>query len=232
MRTITPKPFVVYEYGELSEDAKKQALSNLWRQEYEAGNPWIDEWSRTLHELENLFDIAVDFDSYNRHSISWRKWDCKEFGDEILGLRGPRAMAYLWNNYRRDISPGKYYGKSVPNENDKEHPVGLRHVKRYSKCTSESYNCPLTGVCYDNDALDPIWCFLDGKDVEKKNKTIRDTFKYRFENWTVKDLIEDCVDSLCEAWENEEEYRLSDEGLEETIRGNKWEFCEDGTLYG
>lgn len=231
MRTVTPKPFNVYEFDELSDEAKQKAIRGQRDFEIQTENPWLDEWGKTMHKIEDLFDISVDFDSYNRHSISWRKWWNKDYGEEALALTGNRALSFLWNNYGRDICPGKYYGKLVPCPKSTEHPVGLRHVKRYSKCTPESFNCPLTGVCYDNDALAPVWNFLEGKSPDEKPMVIQHQFKYRFENWTVKDIIEDCVDSLCDAWDKEEEYRLSDEGLVESIKGNGYEYYDDGTLY-
>ncbi len=226
MRTITPKPFNVYEFDELSDEAKQKAINGQRDFELQTENPWADEWRDTLHEIEKLFDIEVDFDSYNRHSISWRKWWNKEYGEEMLNLSGNRALSFLWNNYGRDIYKGKYYSCHDRWENGKYH-----YVSRRSKCTLVSGDCPLTGVCYDNDALDPMWNFLEGKSPDEKPMVIQHQFKYRFENWTVKDIIEDCVDSLCDAWEREEEYRLSDEGLVESIESNGYEYYEDGTLY-
>lgn len=226
MRTVTPKPFNVYEFDELSDEAKQKAIKGQRDCEMQTENPWGDEWRNTLHKIEELFDIEVDFDSYNRHSISWRKWWNKEYGEETLNLSGNRALSFLWNNYGRDIYKGKYYSCHDRWENGKYH-----YVSRRSKCTLVSGDCPLTGVCYDNDALDPLWNFLEGKNPDEKPMVIQHQFKYRFENWTVKDIIEDCVDSLCDAWEREEEYRLSDEGLIESIKSNDYEYYEDGTLY-
>lgn len=226
MRTVTPKPFNVYEFDELSDEAKQKAIKGQRDFELQTENPWADEWRDTLHKIEELFDIEVDFDSYNRHSISWRKWWSKEYGEEMLSLSGNRALSFLWNNYGRDIYKGKYYFCHDRWENGKYH-----YVSRRSKCTLVSGDRPLTGVCYDNDALDPLWNFLEGKSPDEKPMVIQHQFKYRFENWTVKDIIEDCVDSLCDAWDKEEEYRLSDEGLVESIESNGYEYYEDGTLY-
>lgn len=226
MRTITPKPFNVYEFDELSDEAKQKAIKGQRDFEMEIENPWADEWSDTLHKIEELFDIEVDFDSYNQHSISWRKWWNKEYGEEMLNLSGNRALSFLWNNYGNDItSPKSYWTKFT-------YVDGRPHAKnRKSRCLRETGNCPLTGECYDNDALDPLWNFLEGKSPDEKPMVIQHQFKYRFENWTVKDIIEDCVDSLCDAWEREEQYRLSDEGLVESIKSNDYEYYEDGTLY-
>lgn len=226
MRTITPKPFNVYEFDELSDEAKQKAIKGQRDFELQTESPWADEWRNTMHKIEELFDIEVDFDSYNRHSISWRKWWNKEYGEEMLNLSGNRALSFLWNNYGNDItSPKSYWTKFT-------YIDGRQHAKnRKSKCLRETGNCPLTGVCYDNDALDPLWNFLEGKSPDEKPMVIQHQFKYRFENWTVKDIIEDCVDSLCDAWEREEEYRLSDEGLVESIESNGYEYYEDGTFY-
>jgi len=221
MRTVTPKPFNVYEFDELSDEAKQKAIKGQRDFEMEIENPWADEWRDTLHKIEELFDIEVDFDSYNQHSISWRKWWNKEYGEEMLNLSGNRALSFLWNNYGRYIYKGKYYSCHDRWENGKYH-----YVSRRSKCTLVSGDCPLTGVCYDNDALDPLWNFIEGKD-----KSSCCSRWIHFKNRSVKDIIEDCVDSLCDAWDKEEEYRLSDEGLVDSIKSNGYEYYEDGTLY-
>lgn len=231
MRTVTPKPFNVYEFDELSDEAKQKAINGQRDFELQTENPWADEWRDTLHEIEKLFDIEVDFDSYNRHSISWRKWWSKEYGEEQLNLTGNRALSFLWNNYGNDItSPKSYWTKFT-------YVDGRPHAKnRKSRCLRETGNCPLTGVCYDNDALEPLWRFLEGKDDDPKTDSRCSKFfsgfkTHIFKHRTVKDIIEDCVDSLCDAWEREEEYRLSDEGLVESIESNGYEYYDDGTLY-
>lgn len=215
MRTVTPKPFNVYEFDELSDEAKQKAIKGQRDFELQTENPWADEWRDTLHKIEELFDIEVDFDSYDRHSISWRKWWNKEYGEEMLNLSGNRALSFFWNNYGYNITSAKFYWD------------GHLHSKsRHSKYWREFGNCPLTGVCYDNDALDPLWNFLEGKDKSPYCSRL-----IHFKNRSVKDIIEDCVDSLCDSWERKEEYRLSDEGLIESIKSNGYEYYEDGTLY-
>ena len=84
----------------------------------------------------------------------------------------------------------------------------------YYSAINLEHSCVLTGVCYDEDILAPVYEFL-----EKPN------FRIDFE-----DLLNDCIYSLCHAVQSEIEYQTSDEGIEGTILANEYEFTEDGDL--
>ena len=73
--------------------------------------------------------------------------------------------------------------------------------------------CVLTGVCYDDDILQPIYEFLDNpKNIE-------------FET-----LLNDCIYSLCHSVSSEIENQNTDEYITEQIECNGYEFDEDGKM--
>lgn len=76
-----------------------------------------------------------------------------------------------------------------------------------------SGNCPFTGVCYDEDLLDPIREFM--------------ARPYKIE---LSELISDCLAILDRAVENEIDYQYSDESIIENIECNGFEFTEEGEL--
>lgn len=78
-----------------------------------------------------------------------------------------------------------------------------------------SKDCPFTGVCYDEDLLDPVRKFMDRPDLHTD----------------FQELMRDCLDSWKNASIGELEYRDTNEYIDEEIRGNKYEFFEDGTRY-
>lgn len=78
-------------------------------------------------------------------------------------------------------------------------------------------DCPFTGVCYDEDFLDPLRQFL-------KKPTVNQGYTYQ-------DLIDDCAASLLSALHNEGEYIYSDEGIKDMCLANEYEFTEDGSIY-
>jgi hypothetical protein len=214
MRTITT---TVYSYDELTEQAQEEAREQVRKSVYDSGFFWINEAMETFREFADLFDIdkwEIDFENPYRNSYRLN------LDADIRSLSGQRLATYLWNNYKSDLFKGKYYGKLVnthkdgqPIEVSKEHPARLRHVKRYSNVLID-HSCVLTGVCYDNDMLKPIYEFLecpDGRDFQ--------------------DLIEDCISSICTSVQNEIEYNLSDKGIEEEIECNNYEFDEEGNIY-
>lgn len=89
----------------------------------------------------------------------------------------------------------------------------------YSRIQKENC-CILTGMCYDDDFLKPIYDFV-----------------YNFREFpsanyqTFEDLIQYCFDSLKSSIESEIEYRESREAIEEEIQENCMEFTEDGNEF-
>lgn len=211
-RTVRTK---VYKFDELSKKAKEKAMEDyLEREDFD----WIfNEAFETVRAFAEIFDIKVSsFDFIERYRSEYRF----QMEDNILELSGQRLATYIWNNYKTQIYKGKYYGKLVDTFKDgtkipvsKEHPVGLRHVKRYSNCSIEN-SCVLTGVCYDDSILQPIYDFLD--------KPI---------NISLDRLLENCLREICKDVENEIEGQSKEDSISEHFEANEYEFTQDGKRY-
>jgi hypothetical protein len=211
MRTIELK---VYTFDELSEQAKEKARK-WYRNEIQDFDWMYDDAQCTAIEFEKHFPTS------SRASNSWLD-AYTIIGDEVEALRGQRLKTYIRNNYGHILFKGKYYGKLVnthkdgtPIEKCKEHPAGVRHVKRYSKIF-KGRNCNLTGHCYDEDMLDPLYQFLEGTN---------------YQSYSFSDLLEECYRSLEKSLKDEEEYRSEDSYIDEEIEGNNYEFNEKGEKF-
>ncbi len=159
MRTIRTK---VYQFSELSEQAKQKAIENYRNSNTEIF--WADENRESLKEFAKLFPIIVTDWSYGGRGegVSFRFTEC----GEIENLTGQRLATYLWNNYNVDIYSKKYY--SI-------HENGS-YKSRYSKIQSEPFNCPLTGYCMDNELLSEIWDFINKPDSRNFKDLLEDCF--------------------------------------------------------
>jgi hypothetical protein len=206
MKTIEVK---VYEFAELSETAKQRAIDNYLNKGYD-NQFYYDEIISSAKAVAEIFNLKFGGEYTDiRHG---------HIDDDILNLSGIRLYKYIWNNYGSELFKGKYYGKLVNTNKDgstievsKSHPAGLRHVKRYSKCTLEN-SCVLTGVCYDDDILQPVYDFL-----KKPESNV--TFTY---------LIGEIESAIQEAFSNTEDWLNSSEFVTQEIEANDYEFTEDG----
>ena len=91
-----------YSIGELSEEAKEHAY-NKWLENSEYFHHI--EARNTLNQFCEIFDVALGnwgVDAYNyfyRHSIN---------NDDVEGISGIRLAVYIWNNYAKYITKGKF----------------------------------------------------------------------------------------------------------------------------
>lgn len=213
MKTVKVK---VYSVTELTEQAQQKAYEH-WAQSNDY--PWADENRSTLNEFEKIFPIKVKNFEYGGGGSPFVNWEFQG-DDNVEELTSHRLATYLWNNYRRQIFKGKYYGRLVdtfPNGNkipvSKEHPIGQRHVLRYSKVIIEN-SCVLTGYGMDEDILQPMYKFIDKPDDRN-----------------FKDLIEDCLHSWATACDKDYDHCNSMEYFIDHAQGNDYEFTEDGERF-
>jgi hypothetical protein len=210
MKTIEVK---LYSFDELSEEAKEKAINKFRDAEYNTTPYFVDEANDSFEKFAHIF------------SVDWRNIDYEEpyrneyninMDDNILTLSGQRLATYIWNNFKKQLFKGKYY--SLWSKKDityKYYHEGYPVLKtRYSHIFLDNC-CVLTGICYDDDLLKPIYDFLD-----KPNDRID------FET-----LLNDCVYSLCHSVSMEIDYQFSDKAITETIRINEYQFTEDGGIY-
>ena len=210
----------LYSFDELSEDAKHYVCEEERKRDYNFGYTCqeddAEERIGTLDKFCELFDIDYEID-YD-HCYRFANW---HFRDDYLENNADEICGkYLWrflNRYYYKIRSRRYYGKLIPHQKDSKHPAGLEHVKRYSKIIWEEQNCPFTGMVYDCDILDKIF----------------DWYKNPDWNLSLLDLFEDCFHYYFRLWEEEDDFRMSDENIGDMISAN-WEdklYFEDGTEF-
>ena len=89
----------------------------------------------------------------------------------------------------------------------------------------------LTGVCFDNDALDPLayFCFGTYWDEDKQARLQSHVRTISADDCnTVRGILRDCVESLFKAAENDWRDQESEEYFRDFCEANEWEFTEDG----
>jgi hypothetical protein len=77
-------------------------------------------------------------------------------------------------------------------------------------------SCNLTGMCYDDDMMQPIYDFLELRTFGSTN----------FE-----DLLNSCFDAMRKTLKDEEDYMYTDEYISDEIESNEYEFTESGKLF-
>lgn len=208
MRTIEIK---VYSFDELNEEAKETALYNF--------KPCIDF---IYDDARQTILNACELLGLKTSSNSWLEPDLNCIDDNIMNLSGLRLRKYFLNNF--ELYKGKHYNVKA-NKPIKHNRVvtkgpfktGNYFVAYYSAIQKEACSI-LTGMCYDDYFLRPIYDLIAFKDKNLKNKTFED-------------VIIDCFHSLEKTLKSEEEYSYSEEGKTEEIIANDYEFLEDGSIY-
>lgn len=205
MRTIRTK---VYKFDELSKAAQQKAI-DTWRNDGVETQYYWDEAHESIKKFHEIFGTEEGRNS-------WLEVRTGHIEDAILELKGLRLHKYLINNFWEYIYKGKYYSLwSKKDISYKYYKNGYPVLKtRYSKVLFNN-SCVLTGVCHDQDLLDPIYNFIE-KFMEQSTET------------TFEDLIKECFYSLEKSLNAEDEYRNSDEAIREDIEATEYEFTSDG----
>ena len=158
--------------------------------------------------------IRSNWDDLGQHSVD----------ESMDSIRGFCKAFYLdLNDWAISIVPdrGEFIDIKVPS-GWRDNVGELADIRLY-KYLVNNYaeylkgDCPFTGVCYDENLLDPIRAFL-------KKPTVN-------QGYTWQDLVNDCANSLLECLHSEGEYIYSDEGLKDMCEANEYEFTENGSMY-
>jgi len=219
MKTIRTK---VYQFNELNEQAKQTAIENYRNSHNDDMQFSYDEAYETVKKFNDVFNI-------NEGRTSWLDYSINHIDDSILELSGLRLQKYIWNNFNKDLFKPKYLGcigdnKVIKHRMSKTHYYDMKKGARvnssnfiYSNIQKDN-SCVLTGVCYDDDMLQPIYEYLDKKDFSN------DTTNFD-------SLIGDCFYAIEKSLENEQDYRNSDSYIIEQIEENSLEFLAGGQLF-
>ena len=208
MRTIRTK---IYKFSELSKEVKEKAIENYRR----SSNNDFDysEIQESVKAVIELFNLKTG-----------RTWDdirTSHIDDSILELKGVRLYKYIINNYYDSLFTPKYIGskdrkitgKQFIFEVHKDYK-GNDYTLILSKLKRDN-SCPLTGVCYDNDILQPVYDFL----------------KMPYNTVTFEDLIREIESAITKCYRDQEEWTNSDEYIQETIEANDYEFTRNKNRY-
>lgn len=213
-RTVRTK---VYKFNELNRKAKQVAVDWYRTSDYSADDITIvyDEAHESVKAFHSTFNTTEG-------ARSWLEFRTDSIHGGIMNLKGLRLQKYIWNNYRHELYKGKYYSLWSKTEvSYKHHKEGHPVLKQRSSRVMLENSCVFTGVCWDDNLLQPIYNFLE-KYSEKA-----DYYSYMdFET-----LAKDCFESLSEALQEEEDSRNEDEYIIEEIQANEYEFTASGNRF-
>lgn len=206
MRTLN-----VFTFNELSDTAKQKAVESY--RAYRGGDDfYFSGYKASLEAFAEDVGITIKDWSYGLDGCSVRF----DLGDRegLETMTGARAYTWIVNNVK-GLRPGPRVYAVSREVNHHGFTRNERIVKRVSRVYRTEDCCNYTGVCSDEDLLQPFREFL----VKPDSRTIAD-------------LINDAIDSYCSALQADLEYHESDEFLtEELINGDTPEFFENGTIY-
>lgn len=217
MKTIT-KEIKVYEYKELSENAKEFAFEK-WQQSMQNESFFWHEAS--INSLENFlgfFNIEILDYSLGLNNLNFIKWSKGQIDQSILNLKGSRLIKYINNHVKQQ---GKYL-KCIDKDFTKYYKF-KREVKFfkesnktctffYSKIQKEYKG---TGYCFDYIFESEIKTLIE---KTKKNRSI--TFEY---------FIDSCIESFISEYEKDYEFQSSKEIFLEICNENN--YLESGEFY-
>ena len=204
MRTIETK---VYQYDELSEQAKENARNSL-RNRLSENTIDVEayDYRNTLKKIEEIFGIKVRNWSVDGYSPTYFRFDFVNLDEDI-----ENEPKFLLRYLNRDVLPCIDCRKTYYAKNHYEN-----HKKRKSRILSyPKYDFCITGAwtdCAVDDALNNI------KESIMQGKSARE-------------FVSDMLDNFFEQWNKDYEYACSDESIEEEIMGNEYEFLENGKPY-
>ena len=207
MRTIRTK---VYKFDELSTDGQQKAIDKF-RNKYSSNDTGIysDEIVESVKAFADLFNLKIgrEYSDLRTGSID----------DNILQLSNVRLYKWLINNYSSYWTNANYISKHKDGKFKNSYFYYKYDCVKYRKSritvTNNLENCPLTGVCYDTDIMQPIIDFL------KKPY-----------NCTFEDLLNDVESAISKTFNDVEKWVNSDEFIKNSITSNEDEFTQDGRM--
>lgn len=202
----------LYKFSELSEDAKQTAI-NDHRNKGCNSQFYFDEIIGSVKAVCDLFNLETGGE--------WSDLRTSLIDDAILEIKGERLYKYIINNFYNSLFSPVYIGSMDKSINGRQFIYKVRknykgepYTQIYSKLKRDN-SCTLTGICYDNYILQPVYDFLLNPD----------------KNTTFEDLINDIGTAISKTFSNTEDWVNSDEFIIEELEANQYEFTEDGEMY-
>lgn len=204
MRIIETK---VYQYDELSSEAKVNAINSLRdRLSENRIDVEADDYRNTLKEIEKIFGIKVRDWSVNGYSPTYFRFYFINLDEDMENE--PKFLLRYLNRYVLPCIDCRetYYAKNF----HKNHKIRKSRILSYPE-----YSCCITGAWTDwavDDALNNI------KESVMQRKSARE-------------FVSDMLDNFFKQWNKDCEYAYSDESIEDEIMNNEYEFLENGKPY-
>ena len=204
MRTIETK---VYQYEELSEQAKENARNSLRdRLSENRIDAEAYDYRNTLKKIEEIFGIKVRDWSVNGYSPTYFRFYFVNLDEDMENE--PKFLLRYLNRFVIPCIDTRvtYYAKNHY-ENHKKRKSRIISYQKYDFCITGAW----TDIAVD-DALNNI------KESIMQGKSARD-------------FVSDILDNFFKQWNKDCEYAYSDESIEDEIMGNGYEFLENGKPY-
>ena len=209
----------LYSFNELSNEAKETAI-NAVRNRNDNNQFYFDEIIESVKKLADVFNLK-----FGREYTDIRT---SHIDDNILQLQGLRLHKYIVNNYYNELFKAKYLksGGVIDTKKPFHRMMKQRLIEAncpnkgkysisYYSNTAKDNSCVLTGVCYDNDILQPVYDFLARPD---KTETFESLIN------SIESAIQKCFDNT-ETWLNSDEFTIDE------IEANDYEFTIDGNIF-
>ena len=204
MRTIETK---VYQYDELSSEAKENARNSLRdRLSENRIDAEAYDYRNTLKKIEEIFGIKVRDWSVNGYSPTYFRFYFVNLDEDIENE--PKFLLRYLNRFVIPCIDTRvtYYAKNHY-ENHKKRKSRILSYPKYDFCITGAW----TDIAVD-DALNNI------KESIMQGKSARE-------------FVSDMLDNFFKQWNKDCEYAYSDESIEDEIVGNGYEFLENGKPY-
>lgn len=215
MKELTIK---VFTFGELPKEAQDKIIEReRWNVMDNTMVCYRTYFNNTLEEFERITDsyvtsYEVSYEGCGFGKVRSDKLAFEEF--DLEDLNGKLLFRYISSEIMPYLIRGRFYSSSGKYDKNGKYT----YKSRRSKVLMESFDgCPLTGMCYDCDVLEPLFDYY------------RNWARPEYRDLTFRDVMERCYNSLFKAFQQEYEYWASDEAVREELSEREDYYYEDGT---
>ena len=188
MKTIEINYYTIKELKEINEVGYTNAHKK-YMEHFEFA--WVNEVTESLEKFLGLFNCQLTSWDADYKSVYYRQGDVSIYNEEEDD----------YDYYELNQIEGKMLTDYL--------------LENCHEDVSNWEQCPLTGVCYDVDLLEPLHEFLTGE---------------KYQDYTLHDLIELATYNLMKVVENEIYYLMSEKYFIEIATDNDWYFDINGNL--
>lgn len=218
MKEVTIK---VYEYSELSNEAKERAKRHF--EENGTFDYIFEEAHLVLTKFCNTFDIQYKNIDYLQ---SYRNEYRFVMEDKYLDMSGKRLIAHIWSHYGYLLQAPEYVKSWWRTDEPKVHRnIFVAKIERDGK--TEYNSTYRSSIFYDTDwLLTGIW--LDEYVMQPIIYLVRIGENY---DDTFEDILNNCIKNLCIGVEKAYYEQLKDDNVEDFCKENDYLFYENGDVY-